>query len=139
MSKYAQENFSTMTDLADLLVQQAGLDFRDAHELIADVVNRALAQKKTANQIIVNMIQDAARKRLGHTLPILNKQLQVALDPAQSVERKTGIGMPATSSVKQMLASSQADIADKTNWLKKQEEHLKLTYTLLTQTINNYK
>ena len=125
MLKYAKENFSTMTDLADLLVRQANLDFRDAHELIAIVVNNALEQKKTANQITVKMIQAAAKKRLGHELPISEKQLQTALDPTQSVEHKTGIGMPAMVSVKQMMADQRTDITNKTNWLETQKKDLK--------------
>ncbi|KIO78677.1 hypothetical protein TH53_01915 [Pedobacter lusitanus] len=124
MLKYARENFSTMTDLADLLVRSNHLDFRDAHEVIASVVNNALKQKKTADQITVEMIQTAAKERLGHELSVTAKQLQTALDPVQSITHKTGPGMPAISSVTQMITTGQKDVAARSVWLEKQKTYL---------------
>jgi argininosuccinate lyase len=138
MARYARENFSTMTDLADLLVKSANLDFRDAHEVIASVVNHAIAEKKTADQITVEMIQTAAKERLGHELTISKKQLQAALDPVQSVARKTGPGMPAASSVKQMIAAGQKDVATKLSWLEKQKTHLSRKNNELMELVKKY-
>lgn len=124
MLKYAKENFSTMTDLADLLVRNANLDFRDAHEIIAAVVNRAITEKKTADQITLEMIQGAAKEKMGHELTITEKQLQSALDPVQSVAHKTGPGMPAAPAVMQMILTGQKDAAAKLYWLEKQKTYL---------------
>ncbi|MBB5621450.1 argininosuccinate lyase [Pedobacter cryoconitis] len=124
MLKYARENFSTMTDLADILVRSADLDFRDAHEVIAAVVNQAIKEKKTADHITIAMIQHAAKERLGQELAISEKQLQAALDPVQSVEHKTGPGMPAMASVTQMLTTGKEDVAGKALWLEKQKVYL---------------
>ncbi|MBB5634408.1 argininosuccinate lyase [Pedobacter cryoconitis] len=138
MLRYATENFSTMTDLADLLVRNANLDFRDAHEIIASVVNRAIAEKKTANQITIAMIQDIAEKRLGHQLSISKKQLQTVLDPVQSVAHKTGPGMPAIASVMQMITNGQKDVTAKTSWLEKQNTHLDIKNHELMELVKAY-
>ncbi|QNK61299.1 argininosuccinate lyase [Pedobacter sp. PAMC26386] len=137
MLQYARQNFSTMTDLADLLVRETNLDFRDAHELIAAVVNDALSENKKADQITLKMIQKAAKKQIGHELKITEKQLQEALDPVQSVARKKGLGMPAVSSVNQMIASSNQDIKIKTNWLNTQKAKLEETNSNLKRLITN--
>ncbi|MGY0041064.1 hypothetical protein [Pedobacter sp. NJ-S-72] len=124
MLRYARENFSTMTDLADLLVKSTDLDFRDAHEVIASVVNTAITEKKTADQITIKMVQTAAKERLGYELTISQEQLQAALDPVQSVAHKTGPGMPARSSVIGMISTGQKDVATKTYWLEKKQRYI---------------
>lgn len=124
MLSYARQNFSTMTDLADLLVRSANLDFRDAHELIASVVSKAIAENKTADQITISMIQEAAKKCLGHALGINEQQLQTALDPAQSVAHKTGAGMPSAAAVMQMISTGQKDVAAKAAWLEQHKTRL---------------
>lgn len=138
MARYARENFSTMTDLADVLVKSAHLDFRDAHEVIASVVNNAIAEKKTADQITLAMIQTAAKERLGHELTISEKQLQTALDPAQSVAHKTGPGMPAMSSVMEMISNGQKDVAAKSAWLEKNKAYLSRKKEALMELVKQY-
>lgn len=138
MLRYAKENFSTMTDLADLLVRSANLDFRDAHEVIAAVVNYAITANKTADQITLEMIQTAAKERIGHKLTISEKQLQSALDPVQSVAHKTGPGMPAMSSVMQMLTNEQKDVTAQALWLEKQKIYLDRKNHELMELVKSY-
>ncbi|WP_110829606.1 argininosuccinate lyase [Pedobacter nutrimenti] len=135
---YTRKNFSTMTDLADVLVRAAHLDFRDAHELIAAVVIKAIAEKKTADQIDLEMIQTAAKEKLGHKLSISEKQVKTALAPLQSVAHKTGTGMPAASSVLQMISTGQKDVASKTLWLEKQKTYLSGKNHQLMELVKKY-
>ncbi len=124
MLKYAKENYSTMTDLADLLVQYGKLDFREAHEIIAAVINQALADQLTADRITPAMINAATEKKLGRQLIIPASALAAALDPQQSIRRKTGTGMPAPSAVQQMLRNGQATLATQLKWLTTHEATL---------------
>lgn len=110
MLRYAAQNFSTMTDLADMLVRESGIDFREAHEVISRVVNTAIEQGKTADQIDLAMINQAARAQLGHSLDISAGAVSEALDPARNVARRDGIGGPAPSAVKKMIATGKVQI-----------------------------
>lgn len=114
MLKYAAENYSTMTDLADLLVKQGRIDFREAHEIIATVVVKAIDAGLRADQITAPMIESAATASLGHPLEITAAQVSDALDPAKSVERRNGIGGPGRKAVQQMITAAHADIASET-------------------------
>lgn len=138
MLKYARQNFSTMTDLADLLVRKAGLDFRDAHEIIAEVVNNAIIQHKKADQITLKMIQKAAKKQIGHELQVSGKEVRDALDPVASVAHKNGMGMPAPSSVKLMLENSRKDMEVKTAWLNEQKEELNTSSQRLKELVDEF-
>ncbi|WP_157676764.1 argininosuccinate lyase [Chryseobacterium sp. T16E-39] len=137
MLKYARENFSTMTDLADLLVRKNDIDFRDAHEIIADVVNLAITEKKTADKITIDMIKNVAAKR-NQKLNITNGELQEALDPVQIVTRKVGLGMPAPTAVQSMIDNGLKDISSKKAWLEKKQSDLQKSNDSLRKLILNY-
>ena len=111
MLRYAAENFSTMTDLADALVRDTGIDFREAHEIIARVVTEAIDKGVTANHIDDAMIQRAAKAQLGHGLSMSDAAIRDALDPVRGVARRNGEGGPAPDAVRRMIASARADIA----------------------------
>ncbi|MFM0305227.1 argininosuccinate lyase [Paraburkholderia sediminicola] len=110
MLRYAAENFATMTDLTDTLVRETGLDYREAHEVIARVVNAAIEQRKPANQISIEMVQDAAKAQLGHPLEISAASIRDALDPVQNVARRDGIGGPAPVAVQKMVDSTRNEL-----------------------------
>ncbi|NML38831.1 argininosuccinate lyase [Chitinophaga sp. G-6-1-13] len=138
MLKYARENYSTMTDLADLLVQYGHLDFRDAHEIVAAVITKALDEHLTASQITPAMINAAIEKKLGRKLMIPVARLADALDPQRSVQRKTGTGMPAPVAVEQMIVSGQKNLTAQTQWLKTQQAYLAAAVEQLQMLVGKY-
>jgi argininosuccinate lyase len=111
MLQYATENFATMTDVADMLVRETGIDFRAAHEIVAHVVNAALEAGKKANEIDVAMVRAAATAQLGRPVDMPAGAVRDALDPIANVARRTVIGGPAASSVQSMIETARHDIA----------------------------
>lgn len=124
MLKYAAENFATMTDLTDTLVRETGIDYREAHEVIARVVNSAIEQRKFANEIDLAMVQAAAQAQLGHPLELSADAVRNALDPVQNVARRDGIGGPAPAAVQRMIVSARTSLADETARLKRRRDRL---------------
>ena len=110
MLKYATENFATMTDLTDMLVRETGVDYREAHEVIAQVVNTALEARKKANEIDVEMVRSAAEAQLGCPVDIPESAVRDALDPVANVARRKLIGGPAPSSVQSMIGTAREEI-----------------------------
>ncbi|MEN5290575.1 argininosuccinate lyase [Stenotrophomonas lactitubi] len=111
MLVYARQNFSTMTDLADLLVRQGGIDFREAHEIVATVVVGALKDGLTADQITADRIQRAAVERLGHRLNLDARHVAQALDPHASVRARDGVGGPGPTAMAAMLEQAGQSLA----------------------------
>lgn len=136
MLRYAAQNFSTMTDLADALVRESGIDFREAHEVIARVVNAAIDQAKTADQITVEMIETAAQAQLGHRLNLSAAAVRDALDPAKNVSRRDGIGGPAPSSVARMIADTRKQLDEERTRLGKREKSVVTASTALDRSVN---
>jgi argininosuccinate lyase len=102
MSKVTK-GFSTMTELADTLVRNHGISFRQAHDIIANITSKAFSEGKTAKDITVDMIEDAALTTIGESLDISEKELQLATDPFENVKRRSVIGGPAPKEVKRMI------------------------------------
>jgi argininosuccinate lyase len=99
----ARKGFSTMTELADTLVRSYGLSFRQAHEVIAETTSQAISEGKTADLITVEMVEEAALRRIGRRLEISKEHLRSAIDPVENVRRRRGIGGPAPKEVHRMI------------------------------------
>jgi len=112
MLRAAAENFSTMTDLADALVREGGLGFREAHAVVARVVGAALDEGRTADRIDLGMVEAAARAQLGRPVTLSEAALRDALDPARGVARRDGVGGPAPAAVAAAIAAARASIGE---------------------------
>lgn len=103
MMKNLRDGFTTATDLADALVRSHGISFRQAHDIIVDVVVKALEQGKKAAEIDPGMIADSAQRVIGRRLEIAADELASALDLEQNLERRATVGGPAPQSVRKMI------------------------------------
>lgn len=124
MLKYAAENYSTMTDLADMLVREGGIDFREAHEIIATVVVAAIDQGLRSNQVTAVMVEEAAKASLGHGLGITERQVADALDPGKSVERRSHLGGPGLPSVTAMINDAEIQVRAESKRLADRVRHV---------------
>lgn len=102
------ENFSTATDLADGLVRECGLSFREAHHVVGRAVQQAIDARLDASGMTVDTINAAAVHELGRSLDITADFVSDCLDPIRSVNARTTPGGTAPSEVRRMLASLSA-------------------------------
>jgi len=103
MESKVSEGFSTMTELADTLVRAHATSFRQAHDVIASTTSRAISEGKTAEQITVEMIEEAALESMGRKLRMSEEELRLATDPFENVKRRNVVGGPAPEEVKRMI------------------------------------
>nr|6G3D_A Chain A, Argininosuccinate lyase [Chelativorans sp. BNC1]6G3E_A Chain A, Argininosuccinate lyase [Chelativorans sp. BNC1]6G3F_A Chain A, Argininosuccinate lyase [Chelativorans sp. BNC1]6G3G_A Chain A, Argininosuccinate lyase [Chelativorans sp. BNC1]6G3H_A Chain A, Argininosuccinate lyase [Chelativorans sp. BNC1]6G3I_A Chain A, Argininosuccinate lyase [Chelativorans sp. BNC1] len=117
MRQYAAENYSTMTDLTDMLVRRVGIDYREAHEIVAHVVITAIEKGIKANKIGLDLVQEAAVAQTGAGINVSADDIKDALDPWQNVLRREGKGMPAPMSVKASIDDAMAELHKDRAWL----------------------
>ena len=103
MMKNLRDGFTTATDLADALVRSHDLSFRQAHDIIVEVVLMALQSSKKAEEISPEMIEEASGKVIGKQITVSKADIRSALDPIQNLKRRDTIGGPAPSSVLKMI------------------------------------
>jgi argininosuccinate lyase len=118
MLRYAAENYATMTDLTDMLVRQVGIDYREAHEIVARVVMAAIDRGIKANRIDLALVQEAAVAQTGHEIAVTEADIADALDPVQNVRRRKGKGMPAPESVQAAIDDARKALTRDRIWLK---------------------
>jgi len=108
----ARADFSTATDLADVLVRRAGLSFRDAHQIVAGVVREAMELGLRADGIRGELVDRVSQRVVGRPLHVPADELADALDPVRSVERRATAGGPAPREVRRMVQTSLTRVRD---------------------------
>ena len=103
MRSLVRSKFSTATDLADALVRDAGLSFREAHHLVGAVVRAAMARGLTADRIDASLIAGEAMALFGRSVRLSEEVVRRAVDPAEVAESRRGTGGPATADMEAMV------------------------------------
>lgn len=100
MLNRARRDFSSATDLADMLVRDAGMSFREAHHVVGAVVREALDRHLPACEIDSAMVAKAALAHTGRTLHLDAEAVAKCLDPIEGVAARTAAGGPAPARVR---------------------------------------
>lgn len=128
----ATRNFSTATDLADILVRELDIPFRTSHHIVGLLVRKLLAEDKTLEDLTPEELSEALEEVTGSKGAINWKKLTPVLHPKKSVSAKTVIGGPAPRQVKKATKRRQKQVKEDEAWyrqkiagLKKADEKLK--------------
>ncbi len=108
MRRRVTEDFASATDLADLMVREAGLSFREAHHVVGAVVRAAMDAGLSADGITPEMVDEAAQAQIGRPLGLSGEAVRGSLDPAASVAARTLPGGPAPEAVARAVEAAQA-------------------------------
>ena len=96
-------NFSNATELADTLVRQGGLSFRQAHKLVGGAVSDLFSKGEGQEALTWELLDAWCRDINGIPLPISKEQVEQAKSFRVSVERRNCRGATAPSEVARML------------------------------------
>lgn len=118
MARRLDEGFTQATDLAEMLAQEHGVNFRSAHEIVGRVVRQLQAQGQTARDISAELLAASAADVLGHKVLVTQDQVDSSLDPMRLVERRAGTGGAAPARVNEMIASCRREVEAETGWLQ---------------------
>jgi len=91
----AHENFITVTELADTLVREAGLSFREAHTITSAIVKKLYSANQTAEDIDQAFVNQVSAEILGREAVVDAAMIQKALDPVHFVEIRSIVGGPS--------------------------------------------
>lgn len=105
MLRRAGEGFIGATEIADTLVREKGLSFRESHRITSKIVrgmyNRGLIQQELTQEMLDDILADEKY------LHIEANMVLKALDPKQFVQIRTVTGGPGQSAMKKMLAERE--------------------------------
>ena len=104
MKKMAELGYITATDIADWLVKECNIPFRDAHSLTGRVVKYAEKNNLTLEEVSINEFKKIDKRITNNILKVLTLQ--------NSLESRNSYGGTAPKLVKKALKKA------KTKWLK---------------------
>jgi argininosuccinate lyase len=99
LSAAAERGFSTATDLADWLVRELGLPFREAHHVTGTIVRRAEGRGCTLAELPFAEMQAVE--------PRITEAIYQVLDPSRSAASRTSFGGTAPSRVREAIAGAR--------------------------------
>ena len=99
MARAAGTGHATATDLADWLVQEAGVPFREAHAITGRIVR--LADENACD------LKDLALADLQAVEPRITADVAALLDPATAIARRTSEGGTAPGEVAKQIARAR--------------------------------
>jgi argininosuccinate lyase len=120
----AAENFSTVTELADVLVRECGLSFREAHNVVGAAVGDLVEQGGRTGDLTLDLLERMAQERLGRRLGLSPQSLARALSPAENVAVRAGVGGPAPAEVRRSVGASRDRMEAHRTWWEQQANHL---------------
>ncbi|WP_379062683.1 argininosuccinate lyase [Mesorhizobium sp. UC22_110] len=110
MRQRAGAGFSSATDLADCLVREGGLSFREAHHVVADLVRDALHRDLRPDEIGLGDVLAATERVLGHVIELPDEAVTQALDPVRSVAARRSAGAASPVETRRMIATALDEI-----------------------------
>ncbi len=124
LARQAGAAFTTATELADTLVRTAGLPFRTAHQVVAHLVQQALAQGKAAQDLTLADLQAAARAVVGQEVSLDATAFRQALDPWHFVAVRQGLGGAAPEATAPLLDALAEELEADRRWHSQARERL---------------
>jgi len=95
MLKLANSGFTTATDLADYLVKNQGISFREAYQKTASIVNYSEKRKKKLNELSL--------EELKKIEPKLKEDVLRVFDLTNSINSKKSYGGTSFDNIKKMI------------------------------------
>jgi len=131
----AGAGFTTATELADTLVREARLPFRQAHKIVAHMVQSAVQAGVGTEGLTLARLQAAAQAILGQPLNFSAEQLERALDPQLFVKARVDVGGVSPQATTLLLGQLQSALRVDQEWVAAAQTRLQSANALRREAI----
>jgi argininosuccinate lyase len=110
-ARAAREGFTAAADVADVLAQEAGLDYRSAHRVVGRAVRDLVAEGESPAALTPERLARAGEEAGGGAAIVSAEALAAALDPAAAAASRPQAGSSAPAEVAAMIADCRRAVA----------------------------
>jgi argininosuccinate lyase len=110
LHRRAIAGFTTVTELADTLVREAHISFRQAHSIVSGMVTHALANDLSPDDLNSDLLARIAQEKIGREVHLSETVLHQALDPVAFVNKRSGYGGSAPLATAAVLDDIEVQI-----------------------------
>jgi len=108
-------------EMAEMLVTEVGLSFREAYRLVASLVRQCIENKKSLSDLTPADLEEKAIEVLGKGFKVGDMELKEATDPETCLLRRRSQGSPHPDQVKGMLSRRKKIMSEYKSQLKERE------------------
>ena len=126
LARGAGRSHVTSGDLAEFLMTEESLDPASARNIAAMTTGRAIREGLEASSITPAMIDASALLVIGRELGVEIERLGAYLAPRRFIEKRTVLGGPAPSSIREYLESARQRLSVDRHWLDERRRQLAL-------------
>jgi argininosuccinate lyase len=116
MAERAAADFLTVTELADTLVREERITFREAHHLVSAAVKQL--DGKFSPSAMADAVAALAPAQLGRSLQISRASLLQSLDPRHFINIRAIPGGPSPESLRPSIVQADSEIAASRAWIQ---------------------
>ena len=125
MARRAGEGFIQATDVAEVIMQEAGIDYRTAHTLVGRAVRLALSEASDgAKGLSPALLDEAAQSVLGRSLELSGAAIQTVLDPGAIVASRKGPGGAAPEPTRAMIQELRRTVDETEAWQQRTADRI---------------
>jgi argininosuccinate lyase len=118
MSASLAGSWCTASNLADVIVRERGLPFRQVHHIVARVVRNSLSAGIGPKEVTGEALDQAALETVGTVLGLSDRLVRDALDPRRFVETRVTSGSVCPAEVDRLSRLAQAEQAADCQWVE---------------------
>ena len=120
-----------MTELADALLREAGVPFRQGYNFASAVTTYGRQNGKTPSQITYPEYQRIYKEVNGAVFPLEADAMQQVVDPRRVVANRRGRGGPQAAEVERMLSEHRNRLAADRTWVGTERQKMATAETRL--------
>lgn len=124
-------DYSTMTEVADVLLRHADVPFRIGHHYASELTSYGRAAGKRPKDLSDEELLLVYQESTGGDLPVDVELIKQAMNPTEMVNGRRGLGGPQPAEVLRMLARHNRSLQAEFEWLHTSQEHLRSSIALL--------
>jgi argininosuccinate lyase len=124
------DDYSTTTELADILQRDSNIPFRVGHHFASDLVTYGRLNKLKPSEIPFDVVQQKYAEAVkafdftDTTFPLTQERYQKSLTAQNMLSSSKGLGGPQRAETERMLAAERDKLQQDIAWLKTQKDKL---------------
>lgn len=136
MKNLAGANWSTASNLADTLVRECDISYREAHHLVGRLVRDAIASKIPVSEVSLEMLRNASAAVGLKSVEISSRTLRESLDPATFVATRTSTGAVSSSEVSNLIKVAESKLLIRRAWHREEINKMKRSTEKLAKSVD---
>jgi argininosuccinate lyase len=138
MAEAVRGSFTYAVDMAEGLVSEAGISFRESYRLVASLVREAIQRGISLSELEPQDLAEASMRVLGRRIEVGRDFIREVTDPRGSLLRRRSQGSPNPEETSRMIRERKAKLEELRKLLAERRGRLEEAKRLLREAVESY-